>query len=449
MGSLYATRNRIRLLYCLCLAVTVGVSLWCLVSLRGRLDHFLDLNHCQETAAVRSIEEGKLRSTVDSLLLASMFGAVVFGLLAILVEAWLNRVHARRLESAGMFHAILHSAPCGIALLDKELHYLELNAAMAEINQKPRDTHPGKSLSEVSAPWLRSIESKIRAALADGSRIALEISDRGADYTVTGYPILTTEKQIFGMALMINDITANKEQERRLAELAMELKRSNNELERFAYLASHDLKEPIRMISTYLGLFLDQYGDRLDARAKSFLSYPEEGAQRLGRLVDSLLRYGRLGQTKPEIVPCAVRELVDEVVESLRPMIAETRAELTVDIDVPTINADRTQLAQLLQNLISNALKFSREANPPKIDVKVTANGENALISIADNGVGIAEDQQERIFELFCRLNSRAKFPGEGIGLATCKRIMVSHGGRIWVTSKKGSGATFWAEFTG
>ncbi|MBD1844422.1 response regulator [Cyanobacteria bacterium FACHB-63] len=222
---------------------------------------------------------------------------------------------------------------------------------------------------------------------------------------------------------------------------SQELARSNSELQQFAYIASHDLQEPLRMITSYLQLLERRYKDQLDDSANDFISYAVDGATRMKTLINDLLAYSRV-QTrgKPfELVDC--NESVEQAIANLKLAIEDNQATLTCD-PLPEVMADRTQMIQLFQNLISNALKF-RCAEAPIIRISAELRSEQWLFRVQDNGIGIEEQYAERIFVIFQRLHNRTEYPGTGIGLAVCKKIIERHGGKIWVESQTGKGSTF------
>lgn len=230
--------------------------------------------------------------------------------------------------------------------------------------------------------------------------------------------------------------------EKKLLKLTQELGKSNTELERFAYIASHDLKDPLRMISTYLGLISRELSSRLSDKERTYFGYVLDGAKRLNSLVDSLLEYSRVGHTPLEVRRVHFPHLVNDVKQNLQPLIFESQAQIENQIE-EEIQGDEVRLSQLLQNLLSNAIKFRKKETPPRIVLSSRPGPEGTEFTVADNGVGIAEADQELIFEIFHRGHRRKEYPGEGIGLAACKKIVESHGGRIWVTSKLGEGSAF------
>lgn len=233
----------------------------------------------------------------------------------------------------------------------------------------------------------------------------------------------------------------NEELERRVAERTADLKRSNEDLEQFAYVASHDLQEPLRMVSSYTQLLSRRYKGRLDADADEFIAYAIDGATRMQALIGDLLAFSRLSR-RGVAPPVSADGALDEALARMTTAIDESRAVIT-RTPLPSVRADRGQFVQLLQNLIGNAIKFRGDA-VPTIQVTATQTAGEWLFAVRDNGIGIDPQYAERIFGIFQRLHNRAAYPGTGIGLAVCKRIVEQMGGRIWVESRPGEGATFY-----
>src|SRR5256885_14046598 len=208
-----------------------------------------------------------------------------------------------------------------------------------------------------------------------------------------------------------------------------ELKRSNEELERFAYVASHDLQEPLRMVRSYAQLLERRYRGKLDRDADEFIAYLVDGATRMQRLIEDLLAYSRVGTRGQPLAPTSAAAVLEGVLGTLRPVIEEARARVTYD-PLPTVAADAVQLEHLFLNLITNALKF-RGPEPPAVHVSATPQDGGGVFSVRDNGIGIAPDQVHRLLVMFQRTHSREQYPGTGIGLAICRKIVERHGGPI------------------
>jgi signal transduction histidine kinase len=226
-----------------------------------------------------------------------------------------------------------------------------------------------------------------------------------------------------------------------LARKVDELARSNADLEQFAYIASHDLQEPLRMVAAYTQLLSERYTGKLDENADKFLGYASEGALRMQVLIKDLLAFSRVGRNSADQGNVDCNEIMAEVLLSLASAIQESGAVVNC-AELPMVWADRTQMAQVFQNLIGNAIKF-REKAPPIVSVEVEKNEEHWLFSVKDNGIGIAPEYAENIFVAFQRLHARSEYAGNGIGLAICKKIIELYGGKIWVESQPGSGSTF------
>jgi light-regulated signal transduction histidine kinase (bacteriophytochrome) len=255
-------------------------------------------------------------------------------------------------------------------------------------------------------------------------------------------PVHTDEGQYAGRRGTNRDITERKRAEEALNKTLSDLERSNADLEQFAYVASHDLQEPLRMVSSYTQLLARRYKGRLDKDADEFIAYAVDGADNMQRLIYDLLSYSRVGTRgkPPEAVPADAA--LDRALDNLKIAVEESRAVVERD-PLPTITADDVQLTQVFQNLIANALKF-RGDESPRVRVACEARGNEWIFSVRDNGIGIDPQYLERIFIIFQRLHKRGQYPGTGIGLAMCKKIILRHGGRIWVESEPGKGSTFY-----
>lgn len=249
-------------------------------------------------------------------------------------------------------------------------------------------------------------------------------------------------------SINITDLARNQAQNElkitvsKLKETNKELKRSNDELEQFAYVSSHDLQEPLRMIGSYLQLLQRRYQGQIDDRADKYIDFAVDGAARMQNLINDLLEFSKVTTQAKEFESVDCELILSQVLSNLEVSIKENGAIISHD-PLPTVMADSTQLAQVFQNLISNAIKF-RSDKTPEIHISAEKKHKQWLFSVADNGIGIDPHHCERIFEVFKRLNKRKKYPGTGIGLSICKKIVERHGGHIWVESEIGKGSTFY-----
>lgn len=276
-------------------------------------------------------------------------------------------------------------------------------------------------------------------ALAGGAEsqdFELRIRGRDGNYGVFLFNAIGVPDQGLLYAVA-KDITHRGELERRAADL----ERSNEELERFAYVASHDLSEPLRMVSGFVSLLQSRYADRLDDDAGEFMRYIVDGVERMQALIRDLLSYSRVGRAELEHEPVAMGPLVQRVLEGMQTSIDETDATIEVG-DLPTVRGDASQLVQLVQNLVVNALKFTG-GEPPVVRITAARDGDEWAFAVADEGIGIDPEFDERIFQVFQRLHAPNEYPGTGVGLAICRAIAERHGGRIWVESTPGEGSVF------
>jgi PAS domain S-box-containing protein len=253
-------------------------------------------------------------------------------------------------------------------------------------------------------------------------------------------PIRAETGEIDGYIGIITDITALKESEETLSHQSEELRRSNRELEQFAYIASHDLQEPLRMVSSYTQLLDRRYRGKLGTDADEFIAYAVEGATRMRSLIDDVLEFARVSSEPSPDEPTELQPLLSDVLTDLAAVIREKNAQITSD-PLPVVSGNSSQLRQVLQNLIGNAIKFCKR--PPRIHIEVRREDNNWSISVRDNGIGIDPNHTEKIFQAFQRLNGHSEFAGNGIGLAVCKRIIERHGGTVRVDSRPNEGSTF------
>jgi PAS domain S-box-containing protein len=320
---------------------------------------------------------------------------------------------------------IIEANPAFLRLLGVS-HLVELDQLdLAKLNERQ-----ALAIGSSSAP-AQAFTSDVNLRRADGRSLWLSVS---RTVNVDGNGATTIDG-------LVEDISARKIAEEELSGKQRELQRSNDELEQFAYVASHDLQEPLRMISSYLGLLQVRYAVHFDDKANQFMQFAVDGAERMQNLISDLLVYSRLTSPEHQAQPVASIEALGEALKNLEAMVRESGALITHD-DLPTVAIPRVRLAMVFQNLIGNSIKFASSA-PPRIEIRSETTGGFTKFSVADNGIGFNMEHATRIFDIFQRLHSQAQFPGTGIGLASCKKIIECSGGRIWVDSAPGCGSTF------
>jgi PAS domain S-box-containing protein len=347
------------------------------------------------------------------------------------------------LRAERRFGMIVEAAPNAMLMIDRRRIITLINRKGEDLFGYPRDEIIGQPIELLLPEQLREPHaahvagyfaaprdrpmgagSELVGRRKDGSEVALEI----------GLSSVELPEGSFTLASVI-DITERKR-------IEDEIRRSNSELEQFAYIASHDLQEPLRMVASFTELLGQRYRGKLDERADKYIFYAVDGARRMQQLVSDLLTYSRVGSQGGPLVAVSADAVLGRVLTSLAGPIRDTEAAFGIG-PLPTVLADESQLGQLFQNLIANALKFRGEA-PPRVRIDARVTGDRWLFSVADNGIGIEMQYAERIFQMFQRLHERGKFAGSGIGLAVVKRIVERHRGRIWLESTPGVGTTFY-----
>jgi PAS domain S-box-containing protein len=353
-------------------------------------------------------------------------------------------------ESEARYRELLEAAPDAMVVVNQggEIELLNVQAEKQFgysrdelIGQKVKDIIPEGFAERLIADGTRS------AADALAQQIGTGIELRGRRKDGSEFPIEIMLSPLGGaegilVTAAIRDISVRKKSEAHLVRAVGELKRSNDELQQFAYVSSHDLQEPLRMVASYTQLLAKRYKGRLDSDADEFIAFAVDGCNRMQGLIQDLLAYSRTGTNAKVLHQISGDDALQEALTNLRTAIEESGAVVTHD-SLPVIQTDPAQLALVFQNLIGNAIKY-RSAEVPHVHVSATKNGgPEWLFSVRDNGLGIDPQYFERIFILFQRLHGRNEFEGTGIGLAICKKIVDRLGGRIWVESEIGKGSTF------
>jgi PAS domain S-box-containing protein len=362
-----------------------------------------------------------------------------------------TNAEARLKESEARFRQTFELAASGICHV-VDGRFVRVNRSLCEILGYTEKELLGKHVKDVSHPEDRDVtdadRARIRAGELDQARFEKRYLRRDGSVVWCDLAIALV-RDVFGMPLyeiaVFDDITNRKTSEAALHAAHEELKRSNAELEQFAYVASHDLQEPLRMVASYTQLLGRRYEAKLDKDAREFMSYIVDGATRMKQLIEDLLAYSRVGTKGQEFKPVALEAPLRRALFNLRTGIEEAGAAVTYD-PLPTVQGDEVQLGQLLQNLVGNALKF-RSNSVPRIHLAVTDSPQEWTLEVRDNGIGIEPQYFERIFMVFQRLHNKGEYPGTGIGLAICKKVVERHGGRIWVESRAAQGESQGSSF--
>jgi PAS domain S-box-containing protein len=349
------------------------------------------------------------------------------------------------LESDATARTLLNAIPESAYLMDDKYIVLAANETVASRLGTVPGHMIGKNVFDFVTPEVAVNRMRyLKQALETGKLVHFEDERHGRIIDNFIAPVRDLNGAIHRLAVVGVDITVHRQAQAELKKLLAEVERSNRELEQFAYVASHDLQEPLRLVSAYTQLLLQRYQDRLDEGAEPLVRFITEGVARMQRLIQDLLLYSRISSQAKVDSPIEVESVLEDTLRQLDLSIRECQAHISHD-PLPEVLGDRTQLGQLFQNLIGNAIKFRCDGKPPIIHVgaRISDHGGEWLFSIRDNGIGIEPQFHERIFVIFQRLQSRSRYSGTGIGLAICKRIVERQGGRIWVESEKGKGATF------
>jgi PAS domain S-box-containing protein len=359
---------------------------------------------------------------------------------------WMREEAERRAsELETRMRVLLNRLNVGVYRSTLDGRFIEANPAflrllgighLAEIDQL--DQFDLAKLHEHHAVANGSTSSSAQASTSD---VLLQRADGRGQWLSVSRTINVDGKGNTTIDGLVEDITARKIAEEDLSRKQRELERSNDELEQFAYVASHDLQEPLRMISSYLGLLQVRYTEHFDDKANQFMKFAVDGAERMQNLISDLLVYSRITSPEHQIQPVPSCEALDEALKNLETKVHDSGAAITHDV-LPTVVIPRIRLVMVFQNLIGNSLKFC-SGSSPRIDISSETSGGFTRFSVKDNGIGFNMENAKRIFDIFQRLHSQSQFPGTGIGLASCKKIIECSGGRIWVESALGNGSTF------
>lgn len=360
--------------------------------------------------------------------------------------------HVYTLESADyLYRVLVQEMSEGIVTLTLEGVIFYTNTKFASMVQIPMETLTGKKFNDFVVD---EDITKFEATFKRGSngKSKAEINLKSVKGTII--PVLISIKtlnDLKGVYAVITDISEHKHYEelkiiqKELKNTLLELERSNAELEKFAYVASHDLQEPLRMVSSFTQLLEKNYKGKLDSDADEFIHYAVDGAKRMHELINDLLSYSRVTSHGKIFGPVNLDDVLEQVLINLKVQIEENDAVIVSD-PLPTVSADYSQMVQLFQNLIGNAIKY-RGDEKPIINITVDKRDGELILVVSDNGIGIESKHQERIFEIFQRLQDRDKYQGTGIGLSICKKIVERHNGSIWVESVPGNGSDFYCTF--
>ncbi len=393
---------------------------------------------------------GARGSWLATLISIALWGAT--GLVSAAIADALRRQTASLQQASLYSRSLIEAALDPLVTIGRDGKITDVNAATEKVTGVARSTLIGTDFSDcfMEPESARIGYQKVfnEGFVRDYPLAIRHVSGEHTDVLYNASVYRDNAGRPVGVFAAARDITERKRAERALlrVEKALraekeELARSNADLEQFAYVASHDLQEPLRMVASYTQLLARRYRGKLDDEADEFIEFAVDGANRMQDLIHDLLAFSRVGTQGKPLVETDCDGVVRRVLNNLRMAIQETGARITVG-DLPTVAADGDQLAQVLQNLIGNAIKFHGD-EPPEVQVSAVRGDGEWVFAVRDNGIGLDAQYADRIFIIFQRLHGRAEFPGTGIGLALCKKIVSRHGGRIWVESELGKGSTF------
>ncbi|MDM8549041.1 MASE3 domain-containing protein [Desulfobacterales bacterium HSG2] len=350
-------------------------------------------------------------------------------------------------ETIDFYHSILDGIINGVWVTDKDDVIFYANRGMGIIAGIPPDQFENvhvltgfpESTLRFFRPYYEEAKNSLKPVFYDAVPV---VTPEGRESYQSGWLIpRTKDNEYIGMICTVEDVTQAEYAKKALERQTKELERSNRDLEQFAYAVSHDLTEPLRMVSSYVQLLERRYKGKLDSDADDFIGFATGGAARMHTLINEMLAFSRVGTRGKPFGPVEAEHILEQTLTDLSVSIRESGAVVTHDA-LPRVIADASQLARVFQNLIANAVKFRGE-EPPRIHITAEKNDGEWVFSFKDNGIGIAPKYSDRIFVIFQRLHTRDEYPGTGMGLAICKRIVERHGGRLWVESREGAGSLF------
>ena len=354
-----------------------------------------------------------------------------------------RRAEAAVRDSEARFRAIFEQSPLAIQIVGGDLVPRMSNQAWVKLWGRASTVEGWPVASMPGAQRLLAEGQAGRAAELPAIRVPFAGEPDGERWVHGyGYPIQATCGAAPEVVLVHEDITARKRVELALA-------RSNAELEQFAYVASHDLRQPLRQVSSYVSLLERRYGELLGDEGREFIAFARDGATRMDRLIVDLLELSRIGRDGKPMGPVSLTEVVGRSVAILGEAIAEAGARIEVMGDLPTVRGDAQDLVRLFQNLIGNSVKYRLPERPPVVTISACCGPASYEVTVQDNGIGIAPEHFDAIFGVFKRLHTAAEYEGTGIGLAICKKVVDRHHGRIWVESSPGEGTAFRLELPG
>ncbi|MCR6720127.1 MAG: ATP-binding protein [Chitinophagaceae bacterium] len=380
--------------------------------------------------------------------MVGFIGLLVITILVLVFAYRLNAARIRQLyqlqiqQKEREFEVAFHHAPIGKVIVDRQGYCTRVNKSLCELLDYNEETLTKKRFADLTTPAeyqkdLNVISMLIQGNIKTHEREKQLINSHGDAIWVQQSMAFVSHEDgsPHQLIVQLKDITAEKESLRRLQD-------SNIELEQFAYTASHDLKEPLRMVDGFMKLLEKNYGDRLDETGRKYVHFATDGARRMNILLEDLLSYSRATRTSGEMETVDMNEMMNDICQLYQPMLEQKQATLSWDT-LPSVSIQPAALRTVLQNLISNALKYQKENAAPQVSITAMEAGAFWKIVVADNGIGIRPEFFDKIFVIFKRLHGKTEYEGSGIGLATCKRLVEKWGGRIGVSSEEGVGSSF------